>query len=557
MKTTKKLMKQMPLCFQTKTQKIMKKTILFTILALLGMTQAAAQEYEYVPFVREGVKWVYYSYNPFPSDVLDMPEELQYYCFEMKGDTVYEGKHYKPVKLYYINDNGEEIAQDYTPIWLREENKVVYGIHLDGLWYPQCPVGIGWWVDELDTYTISKDEFILYDFNDPEAYYQQVLNSCYYMVSLGIDTVRICNHYSKRLSFNNYLWGCDEYVIEGIGCDGGRSMPLCYFPQHITGPQVLYGLSHVIEDGEIIYKSKWYKEPEPDGYEYVPFVREGVKWVYYYLNDFSENVLNMPEGFQYYSFEMGEDVLIGEKYYKPVYLTHYLDKNGTATEVEDFIPIYLREENKVVYAIHPDGIQYPQCPVGIYQLIGWPYNGLPITTTNDEFVLYDFNDPKCFYDTYFDYINTICESEGLGPYIEYEKMEIVPLGNHQSKCYYFNTLESHVNKIIEGVGFDGNYGMPLFYFERLITGFQVQYYLSHVIEDGEIIFKGIHYHPDVNGDVNGDGEVTIADANNVVDIVVMGGNSGHNRAPQADVNGDGEVNIADVNAIIDIIIDNN
>lgn len=57
-----------------------------------------------------------------------------------------------------------------------------------------------------------------------------------------------------------------------------------------------------------------------------------------------------------------------------------------------------------------------------------------------------------------------------------------------------------------------------------------------------------------SGDVNGDGEVTVADANNVIDIVVMGGNSGHTRAPAADVNDDGEVNIADVNAIIDIIL---
>ena len=38
----------------------MKKTLLISFLALLGMTQAVAQEYEYVPFVREGVKWVYY-----------------------------------------------------------------------------------------------------------------------------------------------------------------------------------------------------------------------------------------------------------------------------------------------------------------------------------------------------------------------------------------------------------------------------------------------------------------------------------------------------------------
>ncbi|MBQ9556313.1 MAG: hypothetical protein IJV05_08820 [Muribaculaceae bacterium] len=42
----------------------MKKTLLFLILALLGMTQLAAQEYEYVPFVREGVKWVCLYDNP-------------------------------------------------------------------------------------------------------------------------------------------------------------------------------------------------------------------------------------------------------------------------------------------------------------------------------------------------------------------------------------------------------------------------------------------------------------------------------------------------------------
>ena len=37
----------------------MKKTLLITLFVLLGMTQAVAQEYEYVPFVREGVKWFY------------------------------------------------------------------------------------------------------------------------------------------------------------------------------------------------------------------------------------------------------------------------------------------------------------------------------------------------------------------------------------------------------------------------------------------------------------------------------------------------------------------
>ena len=55
--------------------------------------------------------------------------------------------------------------------------------------------------------------------------------------------------------------------------------------------------------------------------------------------------------------------------------------------------------------------------------------------------------------------------------------------------------------------------------------------------------------PIVVGDVNGDGEVNIADVNAVIDFILSGGSS-----DSADVNGDGEVNIADVNAVIDIIL---
>ncbi len=50
-------------------------------------------------------------------------------------------------------------------------------------------------------------------------------------------------------------------------------------------------------------------------------------------------------------------------------------------------------------------------------------------------------------------------------------------------------------------------------------------------------------------DVNGDGEVNIADVNAVISVIL-----GDNHIPAADVNGDGEVNIADINAIIDIIL---
>ena len=51
------------------------------------------------------------------------------------------------------------------------------------------------------------------------------------------------------------------------------------------------------------------------------------------------------------------------------------------------------------------------------------------------------------------------------------------------------------------------------------------------------------------GDVNGDGEVNIADVNAVIDVILNEENN-----PAGDVNGDGEVNIADVNYIINIIL---
>jgi hypothetical protein len=64
------------------------------------------------------------------------------------------------------------------------------------------------------------------------------------------------------------------------------------------------------------------------------------------------------------------------------------------------------------------------------------------------------------------------------------------------------------------------------------------------------------------GDINGDGEINISDANSAINIIINGGHGGHGQVPSGggeyyyfgDINGDGEVNIADVNAIIDLIL---
>ena len=55
--------------------------------------------------------------------------------------------------------------------------------------------------------------------------------------------------------------------------------------------------------------------------------------------------------------------------------------------------------------------------------------------------------------------------------------------------------------------------------------------------------------PGIKGDVNGDGEVSIADVNALIDMILSG-----DIEQRGDVNGDGEVSIADVNAVIDMIL---
>ena len=54
---------------------------------------------------------------------------------------------------------------------------------------------------------------------------------------------------------------------------------------------------------------------------------------------------------------------------------------------------------------------------------------------------------------------------------------------------------------------------------------------------------------ELTGDVNHDGEVNIADINEVIDAIMNGANN-----PDCDVNHDTEINIADINIIIDIIL---
>jgi len=57
----------------------------------------------------------------------------------------------------------------------------------------------------------------------------------------------------------------------------------------------------------------------------------------------------------------------------------------------------------------------------------------------------------------------------------------------------------------------------------------------------------------ITGDVNGDGEVSIADVNAIIDVI-LGNSTDADVIAAADVNADSEVTISDVNAVNDIIL---
>ena len=352
---------------------MMKKIIIISLLAVFGLSLWASEECEYVPFVREGVKWVYVYQGPRQGD--ENSREDKYYTLEMKGDTVIGGKSYKPMHLY----SGDSISEsnDSVPVYLREEDKVVYAIIPEGRSYPECPVGFS---------TVTPGvEFFLYDFNVPESDIEvgrHHIVSDYHRFHISkVDTLQVGHRICRRYcDFTNVYY----FIIDGYGYAG-----------HASGTPLALGgecrMSHIIEDGELVFKTHLYQEDEPEDYEYVPFVREGVKWNYWcrfpYHPQLGEQCVECR-----YTLELRGDSVINGKSYKALHCY----SGDAINEEHDTVVVYLREENKVVYAIMIDDNRYAHCPVGKGFYLGSP-TGSHLYQTGVEYVLYDFNDPSWFY----------------------------------------------------------------------------------------------------------------------------------------------------------------
>lgn len=237
----------------------MKRSILLVALALLAVSQVAANEYMYTPFVREGVKWIYYYVNEdgfYPADPV-LGNGKVYMNLEFKGDTVINGLTYKAMHKYH--GGAINADNDTVPIYMREKDKIVYAIVPDGKMYSDCPIGNSYSPDIYDLISEGK-EFILYDFNDPVAYSDRLVNQSGYddqYQHLYTDTIAIGSHLAKQYVGN--LWG-DFRMIEGVGIDALSSYTLDFFMVLPTGYGTYFGLSHVVEGGDIVYRGQKFDE---------------------------------------------------------------------------------------------------------------------------------------------------------------------------------------------------------------------------------------------------------------------------------------------------------
>ena len=247
----------------------MKKTMFIMVSVLAVMFQVVAQDNNYVPFVREGVKWVCYYDNTSWYPLIDQwfSEGRNYFTLEIKGDTVIDGKHYKPIHKYSGDCINTE--NDTIPLFLREENKTVFAVLCK--YYHELVLGYG---DELmygpSIYEQmwSGDEFILYEFGDNTvAYYDSIFYRHHDIYHLCTDSITVGDKLAKREVFH---WLDDWFIIDGIGYDGYIDRLSGYTLAYMISqrfPQPTYRLSHVIEDGKIIYKSVNYNSGEFHGIE--------------------------------------------------------------------------------------------------------------------------------------------------------------------------------------------------------------------------------------------------------------------------------------------------
>ena len=247
----------------------MKKTLLISILALLGMTQAVAQEYEYVPVVREGVKWVNEKVIINQGDTI-----CYYYNYEFQGmdDMAPLGSCFNACYYYegdHLNVETDSLIAGLDGITcfrnnpldlLVDQGKMMFHFLMmtDGgtrILYP-------WGEGLIDYYLYCQDISI-------------GLYGCVNVLTkenfTEVEPIKVEDTTCRRYAYVKEDGDTMCYVVEGIGFDsrnmGDLLTPFTREPDPDTDYQEYCGLCHVVKDGQIIYKGMRYDPGNMTGIE--------------------------------------------------------------------------------------------------------------------------------------------------------------------------------------------------------------------------------------------------------------------------------------------------
>ena len=248
------------------------KRIFALLIIVFGCLYCNAQDY--VPLVREGVKWKcglavhsywFWSYN-----------YIEPYTIYFEGDTIIENHSYKNCMLVF-DGYPDEVSDSTLCGFAREDiaNKKVY--FRNNLQY-NAHYHIVY--DFLHESYITGDEVILYDFDDVTQCGALFEEQNLIVETEDVDIAgKLHRQYNIKYSDGSHFLS----MIEGIGCIGNHNSPYLenigdllrfYVSGYTTGGTDCMPMFFRLEDaeGNIIYDA-------PND-EHVRLVREGVKWKY-------------------------------------------------------------------------------------------------------------------------------------------------------------------------------------------------------------------------------------------------------------------------------------
>lgn len=434
----------------------------FLLLALLLMASASATEY--LPLVREGVKWVEY-YN----NTINNTQFVKTYQFS--GNIEIGGNIYS--KLYSI-PKVSNVAQDGVLVaYVREQDKKVYCIPVDAV-ISGCVLS-----------NEDIDEYMIYNFND--------IISPYTIEEEFITPITTEQMPLGDRLVNMYNLGGTKRIAEGIGCLEN----VFYDPWPIVLPDGSHtSLAWFEENGEILFKGEDFEAAVDYLSDYVPLVREGVVWEYVGHYHFWPDQGYKTE--QLYTLEINGTTEVDGELYHNVYRTEYND--GYLAQ-EPYLVAYVREENKVVTAIDNEK-HWWFIPQILYDFNKPMF--LPDSETAEALGIEDYYELELI-DYYMDrYIPITVEVAGAlrnGYHINYD----------DGVNNYYPDYEA---KIIEGIGVDCRYGDLLVPYRDYLTSINPMSSLSAVYEEGELVYKGNAYNqaqelknPDAITTISGDKQV--------------------------------------------------